>query len=113
MRMTMMLLLAAIATPAIAADQPPATRLCLENRAIRAKDLSAEHGYFARTSQGWWRNTGTACPAFARDRALMTRSPSDRQCRGDVVTVFDPISRMEFGGCALGGWERVEGPPAH
>jgi hypothetical protein len=23
-------------------------------------------------------------------------------CRGDIVTVFDPISGVEFGGCSLG-----------
>ena len=101
----------AVAAPALAADAPPETRLCLENRDIRTKDLSPANGYFARTSQGWWRNTGPACAAYARDRALATRSIENRQCRSDVVTVFDPFSRIEFGGCVLGAWERVAAPP--
>jgi hypothetical protein len=97
--------------PALAAYPLPETRLCLENRDIRTKDLSPANGYFARTSQGWWRNTGPVCAAYVRDRALATRSTENRQCRGDVVTVFDPFSRIEFGGCVLGAWERVSAPP--
>jgi hypothetical protein len=101
----------ACAMPALADTAAPETRLCLENRSIRAKDMSATAGYYVRTPQGWWRNTGPACSAYARDRALITRSTQDRQCRGDVVVVFDPFSRIEFGGCVLGGWERVDAPP--
>jgi hypothetical protein len=103
--------LPAVAAPALAASAPPETRLCLENRDIRTKDLSPVHGYFARTAQGWWRNTGAACAAYARDRALTTQSTSNRQCRGDVVTVFEPFSRIAYGGCVLGAWERVSAPP--
>lgn len=103
--------LVAVAAPAFAADTPPETRLCLENRSIRAKDLSPANGYFVRTSQGWWRNTGPSCAAYARDRALITRSTENRQCRGDVVVVFEPFSRIEFGSCVLGAWERVSAPP--
>ncbi len=104
-------LLFAVAAPVFADDAPPETRLCLENRAIRAKDLSPANGYFVRTAQGWWRNTGPACSAYARDRALITQSTENRQCRGDLVRVFDPFSQMEFGGCILGAWERVSAPP--
>jgi hypothetical protein len=101
----------AAAAPARADDKPPETQLCLENRSIRAKDVSAEHGYFARTPQGWWRNTGPACSAYGPNRALLTRSIENRQCRGDVVVVFDPFTRIEYGACPLGAWERVDAPP--
>jgi hypothetical protein len=99
------------ATVAARADEPPETRTCLENRNIRAKEISAEHGYFARTPQGWWRNTGPACSAYGPNRALMSRSIENRQCRGDIVVVFDPFSRIEFGACVLGDWKRVDAPP--
>ena len=99
-----------VAAPVMAADEPE-TRLCLENRDIRAKDLSPSNGYFARTSKGWWHNTGPACAAYARNRALLTRSIENRQCRGDMVVVFEPQSRIEYGGCVLGAWERVSAPP--
>jgi hypothetical protein len=95
----------------VPAAAPPQTLACLDNRDIRTRQMSAEHGYFARTPQGWWRNTGPACSAYAPNRALVTRSPHNRQCRGDIVTVFDPFSRLEFGACVLGSWERVEAPP--
>lgn len=107
------ILMAAVPLSAAGADQAeaPETRACLENRTVRAKDISAANGYFARTPQGWWRNTGPSCAAYARDRALVTRSTQDRQCRGDVVEVFDPFSRISFGSCILGEWERVSAPP--
>ncbi len=96
---------------AAAATPSATTKTCIGNREIKAKNLSAENGYFVRTSQGWWRNT-VSCPAFGPDRSLVTRSYNDRQCRGDLVEVFDPFSRINFGGCPLGIWEKVEGPPA-
>lgn len=105
----------AASTPASAASAdepaPPETRSCLENRAIRARDVSAANGYFARTPQGWWRNTGPSCAAYGHDRALITRSTQDRQCQGDVVEVFDMLTRITFGACILGAWERVSAPP--
>ena len=48
-------------------------------------------------------NEGVAgCSALALGRAIRTRSPSSRLCRGDIVTAFEPVSGVEFGGCALG-----------
>ena len=105
-------LMMVLAGSAAAAPAPlPETMTCLANRDIRAKRTSAADGYFAQTPRGWWHNTGAACPAYAPGRALVTRSNQDRQCRGDLVVVFDAISRIEFGGCPLGNWVRVAGPP--
>ena len=101
----------AVAMPARADDKPPETQLCIENRSIRTKDVSAERGYFVRTPQGWWRNTGPACSAYGPNRALVTRSIENRQCRGDIVAVVAPFSRIEYGACVLGDWERVDAPP--
>lgn len=105
-------LLLVLAGSAAAAPAAPAkTSNCLSNRDIRNRVATANDGYFARTSQGWWRNTGRACAAYAPNRALITRSNMDRQCRGDLVVVFDTVSRIEFGSCLLGDWVRVDGPP--
>jgi hypothetical protein len=101
------------ATPA-AASAVAVQQDCLPNRDIKVRRLSAEQGYFARTSRGWWRNLAL-CPAYGPNRALITRGLSDRQCRGDIVTIVDPFTRMEFGGCGLGAWQQVaddEVPPA-
>ena len=42
------------------------------------------------------------CGVLEHGRAIRTRNPSNRLCRGDIVTAFDPVSGMEFGGCSLG-----------
>ena len=42
------------------------------------------------------------CPGLEHGRALMVRHPSTRLCRGDIVSVFDPLNGNEFGGCSLG-----------
>ena len=42
------------------------------------------------------------CPDLSYGRALKIRTPSTQICRGDIVTVFDPVSRVEYGGCGLG-----------
>lgn len=104
-------MLAVVAVTPVHAEEPPKSSMCLSNRDIRAKDISAEHGYFARTPQGWWRNNGPACSAFGPNRAIITRSNQDRQCRGDLAVMFDPVSRIEYGACLLGNWQRVDAPP--
>lgn len=97
------------------ASAPPETRKCLVNRHIEAQRNTAEAGYFARTREGWWFNTGPACPSFGRNRALVSYRPTDTQCRGDVVNVVDPRTGVELGNCMLGEWQRVDAskvPPA-
>jgi len=42
------------------------------------------------------------CAELTSGRALKTRSTTDRLCRGDIITVFDPGSGMEYGSCGLG-----------
>lgn len=115
-----LILLLLLAAPALAAEPPPATSptatpaatsVCLDNRDIRSKVVSAENGYYARTSKGWWRNTGAACPAYGDNRVLITRSNINRQCRGDMVEVYDNFSRISYGSCVLGSWERIAGDP--
>ena len=107
---TLLALSAGVAAAPPTSPPTAATRICIANRDIKAKNLSAEHGYYVRTSSGWWRNT-VSCPVFAPDRALVTRSFNDQQCRGDQVEVFHPFSRINYGGCALGAWEKAAGPP--
>ena len=42
------------------------------------------------------------CPSLSLGRSLRTRTISTRLCQGDIVTVFDPVSGAEYGGCGLG-----------
>ena len=53
------------------------------------------------------------CPGLDSGLSLKVRTPAARLCRGDIVTVFDPVSGSEFGGCSLGKFTpyRRVGPP--
>ena len=42
------------------------------------------------------------CPDLDFGRALVTRTTSAQLCRGDIVTVIDPVSGAGYGGCGLG-----------
>jgi len=42
------------------------------------------------------------CSDLNAGRALQTQTTTTKLCRGDIVTVFDPVSGMQFGGCTLG-----------
>ena len=42
------------------------------------------------------------CPTLRFGRAFRTTSTISQLCRGDIVTVFDPVSGAEFAGCSLG-----------
>ena len=56
------------------------------------------------------RNPGTlyvnrpagGCGELNYGRALIIRTTGTQLCRGDIATVFDPVSRTQFGGCGLG-----------
>ena len=52
------------------------------------------------------------CPIIDAGRALKVRTPSARLCRGDVLTVFESVSGMEVGGCALGAFTPYRRTPS-
>jgi hypothetical protein len=96
-------LMLAAATPAVA----PAATNCLQTRDTRGQRLSPEKGYFVETRQGWWRNTGPACPLFGPNRLVIAVRPNDNLCKGDLINVVDNYQRINFGVCTLGSWENV------
>lgn len=96
------------AEPAANAPSQTETRQCMRNRDIRGQRATADAGYFVRTWQGWWRNTGPACPGLGTNRMLVSFRPSDTQCSGDIVNAVDQFSQINYGACTLGGWERVD-----
>ena len=60
----------------------------------------------------WVNRPAGGCPSLEFGRALRTRTSSSQLCRGDIATVFDPVSGSEYGGCGLGDFEpykRVRG----
>ena len=42
------------------------------------------------------------CPTLDSGRTLISRTPSDRLCRGDIVNVADLVSGTSYGSCGLG-----------
>ena len=51
------------------------------------------------------------CPELTFNRALITRTPSGRLCRGDIASVFDPTSGVEYGSCGLGDFTEYRRAP--
>ncbi|WP_156255590.1 hypothetical protein [Sandarakinorhabdus oryzae] len=108
----------AVATPALAADKPPAppagpaVQDCLITRNIQQTDVGRDGKWYARLrNKSWWRNS-MDCPALSPRRAMVHTSPIGSQCRGDIVEIVDfTMGGVSFGGCGLGRWERVDGPP--
>jgi hypothetical protein len=45
------------------------------------------------------------CPGLRPDHAIITRTPTGSLCRGDIITVVDPVSHMDYGSCGLGDFE--------
>jgi hypothetical protein len=53
----------------------------------------------------WVNRPAGGCPSLEMGRALQTRTSSTQLCRGDIATVFDPVSGSQYGGCGLGDFE--------
>lgn len=77
---------------------------CLVQRDIRETNTIADGiMLFEGLHDTIWVNRGNgSCSALRYGRAFHTVTPSTSLCSGDVVTVFDPSSGIEFGGCSLG-----------
>jgi hypothetical protein len=79
---------------------------------VRMRDLSGNRsaGEGAIVFDGiggrkWVNRPAGGCPSLEFGRALRVRTTSSQLCRNDIVTVFDPVSRSEYGGCGLGDFE--------
>jgi hypothetical protein len=53
-------------------------------------------------SRLWVNRPRGGCPDLENGRALETRTPTGQLCSGDIATVFDPFSRINYGSCGLG-----------
>ena len=99
------LLILALATPALA--QAPAARSCLSANQIRSTTLTDAHEILARVNRTVWRNATNGCDAIRAGRGFRLQSTQAQYCSGDIVAVFEPASRFEYGACTLGTWETV------
>lgn len=53
----------------------------------------------------WINRPPAGCPSLEFGRALRVRTSSSQLCRNEIVTVLDPVSGSEYGGCGLGDFE--------
>ena len=87
---------------------------CVNSRDLMGNRSAGETAivFSGRGGRLWVNRPAAGCPDLKSFRALRTRTPGTRLCRGDIATVFDPLSRVEYGGCGLGEFEpyrRVKG----
>ena len=79
------------------------TRACVPQHQLRGNRTVGDAIVFEGIGDTIYVNRPAAgCPDLRGGRALRTRTTSSQLCRGDIVTVFDPVSGAEFGGCGLG-----------
>jgi hypothetical protein len=87
---------------------------CVDTRQLQGNRSAGETAIVFTGSGGrkWVNRPAAGCPDLRFSRALRTRTAGTRLCRGDIASVFDPVSRIEYGGCGLGDFEpyrRVRG----
>lgn len=102
--------------PAAAALSPKAVEMlvgrtpreavtCIPLRDIRSTTIvDGTAIIYKRDARRWYVSSpaGGACPALRANRTLVTRTPTNQLCRGDIVRVIDPPGPMEYGSCGLG-----------
>jgi hypothetical protein len=84
---------------------PPVS--CVNTRDLRGNRSAGETAIVFSGSGGrkWVNRPAAGCPDLNFGRALKTRTTSGRLCRGDIAIVFDPTSRIDYGGCGLGDFQ--------
>ena len=76
---------------------------CVNQRDLRGNRSAGDAIVFEGTGNVLYVNRPAGgCPSLNLGRALRTRTTSTRLCSGDIATVFDPVSGIEYGGCGLG-----------
>lgn len=119
MRAIVITLLLATGAPTLAAapaEKPmaaaPKVKQCINLRNIGGTRIADDRTLYYREGRQWYRNDiRGGCAGLRPDRAISSRTPSTRLCSGDIITVFEPSSRIEFGSCGLGDFTPVDGPP--
>ncbi len=77
---------------------------CVNQRDLRG-NRSAGEGAVIFTGAGsliYVNRPPAGCPELDSGRALITRTTTGRLCRGDIVSVVDPVTGTNYGSCGLG-----------
>ena len=121
MRRSVFALLALAAVLAIAgspANAAPAddsaSRNCLTQNRIADQRIVDDHTIYFREATRWYRNDlASVCPGLTPRKAFHSQTTTNQLCAGDIITAFEPVSRAEFGSCALGQFTPAQPPARH
>lgn len=74
------------------------------NRISSTRIVDATAIIYKQSSRLWYVNQPDRgrCSLLKPDRVLITRTPSTRLCRNDVVTIAEAGSPITYGACGLG-----------
>lgn len=77
---------------------------CVDSRNLQGNRSVGESAIiFESSGRSLYVNRPRAgCPELKNNRALRTRTTGTRFCAGDIVSIFDPTSGIEYGSCGLG-----------
>jgi hypothetical protein len=83
---------------------------CVSHRDLRGnRSVGESYILFESWGNSIYVNTPPAgCPGLRQSRTLITRTPTNRLCRGDIVEVKDLTSNISYGSCALGEFTKYE-----
>lgn len=96
--------LTAKAAKALAGRTAGKPESCIRLHDVRSSQIVDESAIIYEISRKRWMVNFPAggCAALRSDRAIVTRTPSDQLCRGDIARIIDPPAPIEFGSCGLG-----------
>ena len=77
---------------------------CVSERDLRSHRAVTDDAILFEANGGtlYLNRLSGGCEGLGHGRAFRTTTPVSRLCRGDIITVFDPVSGSEYGGCSLG-----------
>ena len=85
---------------------------CVSQRLLRNNSSIGESVILFEANDGrlYVNRPPAGCPSLDRGRSLATVTPMSQLCEGDIVTIFEPVSRFQVGSCPLGEfvpWRRT------
>jgi hypothetical protein len=83
---------------------------CVNLRSLEGNRSAGENAVIFDGPGGrlWVNRPPAGCPVLRHGRALNVRTIGSQLCRGDIVSVFDPVNGIDYGACGLGDFEPYE-----
>ena len=75
---------------------------CVQLRRMRGNELTRSAIAFKGDNGTIYLNSPAGgCPAMRPGMAIKTRTTTAQLCEGDIVSLYDPQSGVDYGGCTL------------